>query len=438
MKKQNIIIALLLAILVLIFARKMSGYVAGSAESDRSYTFASINSAGTWVDIDESFSGKNIVNGGRSNDIDLNQVVLDNINWMMWAGSNVLSSGVTITLPDGVTPENVTGFRKKILVTADGKPYGASIQFLTRDFSSSMNRKCQVGGIWDAPEPIGRIYLPDYIIAAKSIQDPRDPIDCKISSEYVGCTTDECGATGKKQWKITKYVGKQYGGQCPPHHGMTVPDAGFTPGEVITTNEPCIGTACPVNCQYSFGDTVGCTVDTIGQTDCGKDGAKIYTVSGYVAPINNGSCPPDQHGFQVTGDGQYISKTEKCEAPACNAEDCKVQMSGPICPISATKRDDCGKKAPISYTILNFRPAKYNGNCPSYHGIDVATLQTGTWESTDQPCAGMACPFATAEQLKGIFAGPPKSGPPPPPPPPVSGPPPPPPPPVSGSYTYGF
>ena len=171
--------------------RRVSTYTAGSSMPDRRPSYQSNPGSGTsWVDIVEAdwlaggiITSASIAPATGANPVNLDQVALDNINSLMWVGSNVVTvSGVqqTINLPAGLTPDVVWGFRKRISSdTAGSTPYAFELQFLLSDPTAParMTRTALPGATWDSGiASIGRVSLPDYFIMKKSIQDPRDQI----------------------------------------------------------------------------------------------------------------------------------------------------------------------------------------------------------------------------------------------------------------------
>lgn len=237
--KTTIIIILAALILIILLSRTKSNYpIAFAGTPSLRPAFVS-NPSGTWMDLVlGSWTSAELVNAGTSNGINLDNVALDNINWMMWAGSNTLSDSTVITLPAGVTAATVYGIRKRISETSPGSgPYGSTLQFLTKNPTGLMTATAGVGATWVTGST--RASLPDYFIMAKSIYDPRPPVDCSYTASPNGCNSACGNIPGSVLYTVSNYSPALYGGACPSYHGATVSGNGS-----ITSTDTCKSEYC--------------------------------------------------------------------------------------------------------------------------------------------------------------------------------------------------
>jgi hypothetical protein len=333
MKTQDIVIVALIIVVLLLLIRNVSGYAATSSLADRQASFVSYIS-GTWMDIDttqtSTWTASTLVPGGTSGGVNLNNVALPNLNWMMWTGSNVLSTGTTISLPSGVTAANVQGLRKKITADANGNPVGTDVYFLTTDPVTRMTRTCQVGATWDSGDAtIGRVSLPDYVILKKSLQDPRAPVDCTYTATSAGCNAP-CGASGRTNYTITNYSAAQYGGVCPQSHGATVAGNG-----TVTSTETCTSAACAFASVSAVGSFLGGATSSVTPTPapvvvsqpapapaCKTSGQSATSQSQCCSGLKfcNGQCL--QGGSFLLANGCACKAAFDCQSVNCEGEVC--------------------------------------------------------------------------------------------------------------------
>ena len=321
MKTQDIVIIALIIIVIFLLTRNVSGYAATSSLADRQAAFAS-NLSGTWMDIDttqtSTWTASTLVPGGTSNGVNLNNVALANLNWMMWTGSNVLATGTTISLPSGVTAANVQGLRKKITADANGNPIGTDVYFLTTDPVTRMTRTCQVGATWDSGDAtIGRVSLPDYVILKKSLQDPRAPVDCTYTATSAGCNAP-CGASGRTNYTISNFNAAQYGGVCPQSHGATVTGNG-----TVTSTEACTSAACAFASVAAVGSFLGGASSSVSpQAACKTSGQSASNQSQCCAGLKfcNGQCM--QGGSFLLADGCACTAAFDCQSLNCSGGVC--------------------------------------------------------------------------------------------------------------------
>lgn len=265
MKTWVTVFLLALVLLLVIQQRSQSNYPIAYAgtTSIRPSFLSNPGSSTTWTDIDPTaaaWSGY-IVAGGIINTVPLDNVKIDNINWLMWYGSNVVTYNgqqLTITLPAGVTTTNVTGFRKRIQEDANGLPYGSTLQFLTKDPTGLMTRSAGVGATWVTPQ--ARLALPDYFIMAKSLYDPWPPTNCTYTATPGACNSPCGNRPGNLLWTISGYNAATHDGTCVAYHGMNITgDGQYTSSD--TCNSP--------QCAFASGAQVMSYLDNTPQPTCG-------------------------------------------------------------------------------------------------------------------------------------------------------------------------
>jgi hypothetical protein len=259
--KNTVILVLVLLVLLAILQRKQSNYpIAFQDTTSIRPSFLSNPGGGTtWVDIDPAAAAWTgyIVPAGIINSINLDNVKIDNINWLMWYGSNTLSTGTVITLPSGVLTTNVTGFRKRIQEDSNG-PYGSTLQFLTKDPTGLMTRSAGVGATWVTPS--ARLSLPDYFIMAKSIYDPYPPQDCQYTATPGSCNSPCGNKAGNLLWTISGYNAASHDGVCAAFHGVNITGNGQ-----YTSTDACNSPYC----SFASGAQVLSFVDATPQLTCG-------------------------------------------------------------------------------------------------------------------------------------------------------------------------
>jgi hypothetical protein len=238
---------------------------------------------------------------------------------MMWTGSNVLSTGTTISLPSGVTAANVQGLRKKITADANGNPVGTDVYFLTTDPATRMTRTCQVGATWAGDGlTIGRVSLPDYVILKKSLQDPRAPVDCTYTATSAGCNAP-CGASGRTNYTITNYSAAQYGGVCPQSHGATVAGNG-----TVTSTETCTSAACAFASVSAVGSFLGGASSSVSPQSPTCKTELQYATSQSQCCSGLGFCQNScmQRGYELFNLGCACTGNSDCQSGNCQGGFC--------------------------------------------------------------------------------------------------------------------
>ena len=386
MKSQDLIIVLLAVIVLLLFMRKLSTYAASASPENLQPTII-VPASGDWMDIDPSSLSSLVIAAGSSSGVDLSTVKLSNLNWMMWAGSNVLANGTTISLPSGVTVANAFGLRRQITTDSSGAPTGGTLQFLIGDPSSKLTKPCGLGANWDSDD--GRVGLPDYVLFKKSKEDPRAPVNCSYTLADAGCTATQCGTTGTKKYTVTGFAAAQYGGMCPQEKGATITGNG-----VITSNEPCSAPLCPPpppapSPQPSAPTPRG--PQPSAPTPSGPQPSPLGPQPSAPTPSGPQPSAPTPSGPQPSPRGPQPSPLGPPPPPTnCSYTTADAGCTATLCGTTGTKK----------YTVTGFSAAQNGGACALFKGAAISG--NGVITSTET-CSAPACQLVSASGLQKFF-----------------------------------